>query len=225
MIGNCLSVHFETNHFAKQVTQVVDTLNVKKREETGTLRMRRLRQTGQIPAVLYGHGEGTVSLTVSEKELNRAIDHGSHIVQLSGDAKDSALIKEVQWDTFGTHVLHLDLARVDATEAVEVTLPIELKGDAQGTHHGGVINFHQHEITILCPANILPDKIDLKISDLDVDQTIHAGEVPLPEGATIAEDSNTPIVSCAVPTERPEVESEGGAAEPEVIGKKEEEAE
>jgi large subunit ribosomal protein L25 len=204
---------------------VADTLQVKKREQTGTLRMKRLRQTGKIPAVLYGHGEGTVALTVSEKELGKVIDHGSHIVKLEGDAKDNALIKEIQWDTFGSRVLHLDLTRVDATEAVEVTIPIELKGDPTGTHHGGVINFHQHEITILCPANLLPDKIELKISELDIDQTISAGEVPLPTGATLAEDGNTPIVSCAVPTEFEEPEEESGAVEPEVIGKKEEETE
>lgn len=204
---------------------MADTLNVKKRETTGSLRMKRLRETGKIPAVLYGHGEGTVSLTVSEKELNRAIDHGSHIVQLSGDSNDNALIKEIQWDTFGTRVLHLDLTRVDATEAVEVTIPIELKGDAAGTHHGGVINFHQHEITILCPANLLPDKIELKISDLDVDQSIDASQVPLPTGATLAEAGTTPIVSCNLPSEEVEVDEEGGADEPEVIGKKAEETE
>jgi len=162
---------------------------------------------------------------VSEKELGRAIDHGSHIVQLSGDSKDSALIKEIQWDTFGQKVLHLDLTRVDATEAVEVTIPIELKGDAPGTHHGGAINFHQHEITISCPANLLPDKIELKISELEVDQMIQASDVQLPEGVMLAEAGTTPIVSCSVPTERPEIEEEAGAAEPEVIGKKEEEAE
>ena len=220
-----LSLHFESNNFARQVTQVADTLSVKKREQTGTLRMKRLRQTGQIPAVLYGHGEGTVVLSVSEKELSKAIDHGSHIVQLSGDSKDSALIKSIQWDTYGTKVLHLDLARVDATEAVQVTIPIELKGDAAGTHHGGVINFHQHEITILCPANMLPDKIELKISELDVDQMIVASQIPMPEGATVAEAGTTPIVSCSVPSERPEIEEEAGDAEPEVIGKKVEETE
>ena len=204
---------------------MAETLNVKTRVETGSLRMKRLRQTGQIPGVLYGHGQGTEMISVSEKELNRAINHGSHIVDLAGDAKDSALIKEVQWDAFGMKVLHLDLTRVDANEAVEVTLPIELKGDPAGTHHGGVINFHQHEITILCPANLLPDKIELKISELDVDQMISTGDVPLPTGASLAEAATTPIVSCALPVAaaEPEADAEAGGSEPEVIGKKDEE--
>lgn len=203
---------------------VADTLNVELREQTGSLRMKRMRQSGRIPAVLYGHGENTEVLSVSEKELRRAIDHGSHIVELKGAANESALIKDVQWDAFGINLVHLDLARVDANEQVEVTLPIELRGDAQGTHHGGIVNFHQHQLTILCPANKVPEKIELKIGDLDVDQTIDASQISLPEGAELGEAGTTPIVSCALPTETPEmeaVESEGG--EPEVIGQKDEE--
>ena len=170
--------------------------------------MKRLRQTGQIPAILYGKGEGGLMLSVSEKDLSKAINTGSYIVDLKGDANESALIKEVQWDAFGVKVLHLDLTRVDANEAVEVTLPIELKGDAIGTRQGGTLNFHQHELSILCPANKLPDKIELKIGDLEVNQSITAGDVPLPDGATLAEAATTPIVSCSVVAKEEDTEAE-----------------
>lgn len=170
-----------------------------------------MRQSGLIPAVLYGHGEGTEMLTIQERELNKVIDHGAHVVKLAGDASDSALIKDVQWDAFGSRVLHVDLTRVNPNEPVEVTLPIELVGDAVGTHHGGVVNFHQHELTVMCPANAVPEKIELRINDLDVDQAISAGEVPLPAGATIAEAGTTPIISCALPVvEQEEVEGSEG---------------
>ena len=182
-----------------------------------------MRQSGNIPAVLYGHGKEGVMLAVNERDLNKAINHGSHIVDLKGDANESALIKDVQWDAFGIKVLHLDLTRVDADEKVEVTLSIELKGEAAGTRQGGTLNFHQHELTILCPANVLPDKLELKIADLEVDQSISASEVELPPGAELAEAGTTPIVSCSVVVQTEEEETEGGAAEPEVIGKKDEE--
>jgi large subunit ribosomal protein L25 len=158
--------------------------------------MKRLRQTGKIPAVLYGHGKGTEMLCVLEKELTKAIDHGSHVVDLQGAANESALIKAVQWDAFGIKIVHLDLTRVDATEAVEVTLPIELRGDAAGTHHGGVVNFLKHHVSIMCPANLVPEKIELKIANLDLDQVIDASQLVLPEGASLAEAGTTPIVSC-----------------------------
>lgn len=204
---------------------MAEVLNVTKREQTGSLRMKRLRQTGNIPAVLYGHGKDGVMLAVNERDLSKAIDTGSHIVDLKGDANESALIKEVQWDAFGIKVLHLDLTRVDADEKVEVTLPIELKGEAAGTRQGGTLNFHQHELTIFCPANVLPDKLELKIAELQVGQSISASEVELPAGAELAEAGTTPIVSCSVVAATEQEETEGGAAEPEVIGKKDEEEE
>lgn len=161
-------------------------------------------------------------LALSEKELNRAIDHGSHIVELKGAANESALIKHVQWDAFGSRVLHIDLTRVDATEAVEVTLPIELKGEAPGTKEGGILNFAQHQITILCPANVMPDKIEVKIHDLGLNAAIHAGEVTLPAGASLAEDKHNTIVACVIPSDEAPAEP-ADFAEPEEIKKDEEE--
>ena len=141
-------------------------------------------------------------LSVSERDLNKAIDHGSHIVDLKGGANESALIKEVQWDALGIKVLHLDLTRVDATEAVEVTLPIELKGDAAGTRQGGTLNFHQHQLTIMCPANVLPDKLEVKISELEVDESITAADVKLPAGATLAEDGHCLLYTSPSPRDQ-----------------------
>ncbi|MEM9943750.1 MAG: 50S ribosomal protein L25 [Planctomycetota bacterium] len=175
-----------------------ETLNVEKRDQTGSLRMKRLRQTGKIPAILYGHGEECVKLTLSAKELSGAINRGSYLVQLKGASNESALIKDVQWDTFGVNVLHVDLTRVSAGEAVEVTVPIELKGeaDAPGVRAGGALNFIQQQISVSCPANAIPENIELKVNELNSGETISAGSVPLPNGVTLAEDESNPIVSC-----------------------------
>ena len=188
--------------------------------------MKRLRQAGSIPAVLYGHGEGTIMLSVKESDLGKVIEHGSHIVELTGSLSESALVKDIQWDAFGSSVLHLDLARVSATEEVEVTLPIELKGEAPGTHEGGIVKFLKHEVTILCPANQLPDKIELRINELKLDDMISAGDMPLPAGVKLSSPAEEPIVSCAIAVEKPEEVEEGAeAAEPEVIGAKKEDEE
>ena len=99
-------------------------LTVAKRTETGKRRMKRLRLSGKIPAVLYGHGQEVVSLAVPTDQITTAIRHGSHLVDLGGELSESALIKDVVWDTFGLEVLHVDLARVDKTEVVEVTVAV-----------------------------------------------------------------------------------------------------
>ena len=89
-----------------------ESLNVQIREQTGSLRVKRMRQGGNIPAMLYGHGEENVMLSVSAKELGRVINLGSYIVELKGGANESALIKEVQWDAFGIDVVHLSLIHI-----------------------------------------------------------------------------------------------------------------
>ena len=203
---------------------MADLLNVEARDTTGTLRIRRLRKSGKIPAVLYGHGEGTVSLTLLRKEIDKIVGHGGHIVELKGAVSEGALIKDIQWDAFGSSILHVDLTRIDPNEKVEVTLPLALKGDAPGTHNGGVVQHLMHELTIICPANKVVDSLELKINDLELDKTLTAGDVELPEGAELAGEPNEVVASCSVPTVVAEPEAEEGAAEPEVIGEKKEEA-
>src|SRR5262245_8084841 len=137
---------------------MADTLHVHSRNETGSSRMRRLRQTGKVPAILYGHGEANVNLIVSADELFGIIKHGGKLLTLRGDVADSALLRAVQWDTYGKDVLHVDLLRVSATELVETTVTIELRGTAVGTTEGGVVQFITHEIDIECPAASIPEK-------------------------------------------------------------------
>jgi large subunit ribosomal protein L25 len=206
---------------------VSDTIGVEKRETTGSLRIRRLRNTGKIPAVLYGHGEETLMLSVNGKDLNNAIRLGHHVVKLAGAVSGSALIKEIQWDALGVDVLHLDFARIDEAEAVTVTLPVDLKGNAPGTKSGGTLRHVAHELEITCPANVLPDKLEVNINHLELDQTITAGQIVLPQGAFLTGSPDDVVCQCVVVEAIEEVEEapEGEAAEPEVIGRKKEDDE
>ena len=188
-----------------------DTITVKKRNETGSLRMKRMRQTGQIPAVLYGHGEGTVMLSALGKEVDKVVEAGHQIIQLTGDEAGSALIKDVQWDAFGDTVLHLDFARIDANEKVEVHLQLRLHGEAPGEKDGGVVQVLQHEIVILCPANKVPENIVVEVGELELDGVISASDLKLPEGAELTGNPDDTIATCAEPTEVVEVEADAEA--------------
>ncbi|MFN9343610.1 MAG: 50S ribosomal protein L25, partial [Planctomycetota bacterium] len=159
---------------------MADILTVEKRNETGTARMRRLRNSGKVPAVLYGHGQDNVNLVLDARELSAVLRHSGHIVNLKGAVEESALIKDVLWDSVLQQVLHVDLSRVDASEAVEVELTVDLKGTARGTSNGGLLNHVLHEVTILCPAERIPEKLELKILDLDVGQSLRARDIVLP---------------------------------------------
>ena len=112
--------------------RMLDVLEVSARESLGKLNSRRLRAEGIVPAVLYGHGEASVSLKLPVDQLRASLRHGAHVVELKGAAKGQALLQDVQWDTFQQHILHVDLLRVDAKELVKVEVPIVLRGQAPG---------------------------------------------------------------------------------------------
>jgi large subunit ribosomal protein L25 len=207
---------------------MAEQMVVELRDQRGKMDNRRLRRSGKIPAVLYGHGLDNVCLAVSVDALSTALRHGSRLIDLTGAVSESAFIRDMQWDTWGTHVLHVDFTRISADEVVEVTLNIELRGEAPGVREGGVVTQHIHDVEISCPAGSIPEKLQVNINHLKLDQSIKLAEMKLPEGAKLlVEDLEAIVVECVVPQELPdEVAGEAVAGEPEVIGaKKEEEGE
>ena len=118
---------------------MAESLNTTNRDLLGKRDSRRLRVGGMIPAELYGHGQANVHLSIPRTEIQSAVRHGAHLVELKGAVTESALIRNVQWDPFGTDVIHIDLARVSAEEQVEVTLAVELRGTAAGLKEGGIV--------------------------------------------------------------------------------------
>jgi large subunit ribosomal protein L25 len=205
-----------------------ELLHVEKRESLGKRNNRRLRRAGRLPAILYGHGEEPVSLTLSADKLEASIRHGAKVVDLDGAASGKALLQDVQWDTFFQNVLHVDLLRVRAGEKVKVDVPIELRGEAPGSRDGGVIELLVHSLEIEVPLDVIPDKLHLNINQLEIGGHLTANDIiDLPEGAKILDDLDIMIVHCVQPLAEEEAEAaeEAGAAEPEVIGKGKEEEE
>ena len=201
-------------------------LAVQSRQTQGKHDNRRLRRAGMIPAILYGHGLENVCLAVAADALTSAIRHGSRLVGLTGAVTESAFIRELQWDTWGTHVLHVDFTRISEHEIVEVRVPVELRGEAPGVRGGGAVAQLIHEVEIACPASAVPEKLNVNINHLEVGQSIALSNLELPEDAKVlAADMEAVVVECMVPMEQPEEAAAAAADEPEVIGAKEKEAE
>ncbi len=200
-------------------------LAVQSRNTQGKHFNRRLRLSGKIPGVLYGHGLESVSLAVEADDLSAAIRHGSRLVSLTGAVSESAFIRELQWDTWGKHIVHVDFTRISEFEIVEVRVPIELRGEAPGVREGGVVSQLIHEVEIACPAAVIPEKLAVNINHLALEQEILLNALELPQGAKVlAADLEAVVVHCHIPVEMPE---EGAAeavpGEPEVIGAKDKE--
>ena len=200
---------------------MTEQLQIEKRTTRGKRQAKRQRAAGRVPAVLYGHGEEVVGLSVEAAALGAAIRHGARLVELSGALKESALVRAVQWDTFGTEVLHVDFTRVSADERIEVSIAVDLKGIAPGTKQGGVVQHLVHEVVIECPAGVIPDKLHLSINHLELGQSLLTSAIELPAGAKLISADDAVVVQCELPVEVEETEAGAGTtAEPELIGRK-----
>ena len=200
-----------------------DVLEVTVRESLGKLNSRRLRAEGIVPAVLYGHGEASVSLKLPADQLRASLRHGAHVVELQGAADGQALLQDIQWDTFQQHILHVDLLRVDAKERVKVEVPIILRGQAPGENEGGVVEHLMHSIEIETTVASVPESLQISVNDLHLHGSLNAADIEdMPEGGTVVGDPEATIVQCVEPTVVPDEEEVAatGAAEPEVIGEK-----
>jgi large subunit ribosomal protein L25 len=198
-----------------------DTLKAQARSSFGKRNNIRLRRAGSLPAVLYGHGEPSVSLTLAADQVEASLRHGAKVVDLDGAASGKALLQNVQWDTFYHQVLHVDLLRVMAGEKVTIEVPIELRGEAPGVRDGGLIEQVVHAIEIECPLDVIPEKLHISVKNLQVGGHLTAKDInDLPPGATLVSDEDEMIVHCVMPETEEETEAGAeGAAEPEVISK------
>jgi large subunit ribosomal protein L25 len=207
------------------------TLEVKRREKTGSRYARRERELGRLPAVLYGHGENPVSLSLDAKEAIRFFEQGERVftIELKEEkASQTVLLKDIQFDYLGTNVIHVDLTRVDLTEEVETSVALNLVGEPKGLKTAGaVMTTPTTAITIRTTVSALPEQIDVRIDDLDAGDTLTAGDITLPDGITLVSEIEDVVARIAIKAEEDlDAESEDVAAEssePEVITEKKKE--
>ena len=203
------------------------------RQPKGTTGARRLRRQGLVPAVVYGHGEETLSISLPRAELVNAIRHGVRVIDLrAGNKEEKALIKDVQWDHLGKELLHVDFARVSMDERIVVSVPLELRGTAPGVNAGGVLDQPIHSVSVECLAISIPESIRVNIHELQIDMAIYVRDLVLPPDVKVMTDPDAIVVHVTAPVAEPEPTAAAAeaptAAEPEVIGRpkaEEEEAE
>lgn len=213
-------------------THEIPKIKVESRSELGSRPTRRLRGSGRLPLVIYGHGQEPFHVSADYREITDALKTGSHVIEVNCDGQtEPCLVKDLQWNYLGNKLIHIDLARVNLSEKVTLAIGLKFKGDAPGLKEAGAILEHPvSELTIACRADGIPDVLELDVSGMNVGDMIHAGQVPMPEGVELVDDPELLVASLHVlaQKEEPEEEAAGDAAEPEVIGKsedKEEEAE
>ncbi len=204
-------------------------LEAVKRDRLGSRYARRERAAGRMPAVLYGHGQEPVALSVDAKATLAYIHKGEKVfrINLSGEsAEQTVLLRDVQFDHLGTQIVHCDFARVNLDERVQTTVTLHLVGEAIGLKTAGTLMMHPvTEIEIECRVADLPDFIEVDITNLDVGHAITAGDVALPRpDMKLITDADAIVAQVAHGGASTAAEAEAVSAEataPEVIGEKE----
>ena len=193
------------------------------RNALGSRAVRRLRDEGLIPGIIYGHNEEPLPVTLSEHDIELALQHGERLLEVDVDGrKHNVLVKDVQWDTFGQVVLHVDLFRVSLDDRVEVTVPVVLRGTPAGEADGGVVQQAITDVSLECPVAAIPEEIRVMITHLNVGDSMQLKDIDLAEGLKLLDDPDSVLCTCAVIAEEIEVVAEEEVAEPEVIGEKKE---
>jgi large subunit ribosomal protein L25 len=197
-------------------------VNAKSRTELGSRANKRLRDSGMLPGVIYGHKEAVIPVTLPKKEVVNHLDRGAHLFDLSLDGKsEKVLIKEVQYDHLGMEVIHVDFARVSLDEKVKVTIPLELKGTPKGEADGGVLQQIVKDLDVECLVTEIPDAIRHNVADMELDAVLHLKDIKLPAGVKALHDEDLIVATVKEILEvAPAAVGEEGAAEPEVIGRK-----
>ena len=199
---------------------------------------KKLRESGRIPAIIYGRQAPPQNLELNAKEMEDLIHHSAS-ENLLGDlaVKDDArptrlaLVQEIQHHPLSGKVLHVDFHEIAENEKVTVSIPVETVGEPDGVkNEGGVLEHVLFKIRARGLAKDLPEAVVVDVAHLKIGDAIHLGEIKVPAGVTLVGDKHMAVISVAAPRAEEEVAAET-AAEPlaadavEMIKEKKEEGE
>lgn len=177
-------------------------LNAQKRDGSGKGVARKLRASGQVPAVLYGGSGDSIPLILNTREaerLFRSVSVENTIIELSVEGGETVqtLVREIQTHPYRNEVVHVDFLRLQKGVSVEMNIPLRFEGTPRGVKNdGGVLDHVLHDIHIRCIPSMIPDEAVLDVSGLEIGGTLHVSDLTLPEGVEILTDGALTV--CAV---------------------------
>ncbi len=199
------------------------------RKPSGKGGARTLRRTGTIPAIFYGPETEPIPIQVAKNTLEKTLKKQTSeniLFQLTikGDGQDSiktAMIKELQKNPVDREILHLDFYEVSLFKEIDVTVGLKIIGKAAGVEKGGLLQEISRDVEIRCLPTNIPKYFEVDVSALDIGDSIHAGDIQLPEGIRILSDAHLTLITVVPPIEeKPATEEPAEGAEVEVAAKK-----
>lgn len=203
------------------------TLTATLRSETGKGAARKLRAERRVPGVIYGHHREAQPLSLDARELEKLLDRiaaETTVVELAmGSGSARTLIREIQRHPFRREVLHVDFQELVVGERITVDVPIVLIGNPNGVRNqGGILDQVMRQVSVDVDPSAIPNHIDLDVTNLELNESLHISDLTLPEGVRILDDTDATVCVVSPPRvaeEVPVVEAADATAEPELIRK------
>ena len=181
-------------------------LKVTKRDTFGKGPARALRRQGLIPAVLYGPRRESMPLTVSPIDLDNIYKTSGTervvlnlIIENGGTNNVTAMVKEVQATPVTDQYLHVDFYEISLDQKITVSVPVEVTGKSKGIERGGLLQIVRHELEISCLPTDMPDTIEVDVTNLDIGDSIHIGDIKIEDKISLLADAGRTVLSVLAP--------------------------
>ena len=177
-------------------------LSISARDVSNSRATRRLRRAGQVPGVLYGGDADALPFAVDERELRHALAAQGAVVELElGGEATPAVLKDSQRHPVRGQTLHVDFLRVRLDVAIHAIVALELVGgeDAPGTKEGGVLEHVTREVNIEALPNDIPERLELDVSQMEINDTVFLSAVAVPSSLTVLDDVEETVVATLTP--------------------------
>lgn len=207
----------------------IENLAVEPRERAGKGSSRAARKAGRIPAVIYGNKQSPEMITIAQNELVRLMNRGTFLtslfeIELDGK-KQRVLPRDLQLDPVYDNPLHVDFLRLGKGATVVIEVPVNFidEEECPGLKRGGVLNVVRHTIECSCPAEAIPDRLEVSLEGMEINDSVHISQVTMPEGVepTIA-DRDFTVATVVAPSGLKTEEEEAAEAEAALLAEGEE---
>ncbi len=192
------------------------TLTAEGRTDTGKEKAKKLRAAGRFPAIVYGAGGDPVSLTLDIRDTELVLKriHGEKVlVDLNYEGKtDKVFVRNIQRDPVKSKLIHVDFFRVDLNKEIETRIPVVGIGQPKGLKVGGILEHGVRDIAIRALPTAVPPHLEVDLSDLDINHSIHVSDIAAIDGVKFLSASETVLFAC-VSKQKEEEEAPAVAAE------------
>jgi large subunit ribosomal protein L25 len=199
----------------------VKEMKATERPRAGKGAARATRRDGRVPAVIYGDGKPPLTISLDHADIRQKIYAGHFLTTIYdldiGGAKHRVIPRDYQLDPIKDHPIHVDFMRLGEGARIRVRIPVHVTNadQAPGVKRGGTVNIVEHSVEVYCPADAIPPAIDVDLSGLDINRSIHLSDLALPENVRPVTRRDVTLVTIVAPSGY--LEEQKAAAEAAVV--------